>query len=229
MIENIFKEYGFTLSQTQLEKLRTYFEFLVEYNENVNLTALTSEEDVYVKHFLDSLLIFKDMDVNDKRILDLGAGAGFPSVPNAIIYPDTQFVIIETLGKRCVFLELLIKKLELNNIKVLNKRGEDISESEIESFDICCARAVAKANVLLELLAKYTKINGFILLPKANLESSEKTHALGAAKKLKLDYLKTISYEFESNQRNNMLFLKQSKTPYKYPRNFGQIKKSPLI
>lgn len=227
--KELFENHGFSLTKNQEEKFAKYFEFLVEYNKNVNLTALTTEEDVYVKHFLDSIYIFKDINLDEKKILDLGAGAGFPSVPNAILYPDTQFVIVETLKKRCIFLEKLIELLELTNVEVRNKRGEDILESEIEDFDITCARAVAKANVLLELLAKYTKINGMVLLPKANLEDTEKTHALGAARKLNLKYLKTISYTFEENNRNNLLFIKQVKTPNRYPRNFGQIKNSPLV
>lgn len=227
-LKRLLKNYQFELTQTQNEQLLTYFTFLVEYNENVNLTALTSEEDVFVKHFLDSLLIFKNVELKNKKVLDLGAGAGFPSIPNAILNPNANFTIIEPLNKRCVFLNLLIKKLNINNVIVICKRGEDIDDTEIEQFDICSARAVAKANILLELLAKYTKIAGQIILPKANLEFNEKHDALNAADKLFLTLDLIESYNFEGNERNNMIFTKIKKTPKIYPRNFGQIKKSPL-
>lgn len=224
----LLKKYEIDINKEQEQKLITYFEFLVEYNENVNLTALTSQEDVFVKHFLDSLLIFKNVDLTNKNILDLGAGAGFPSIPNAILNLQTQFTIIEPLNKRCVFLNLLVEKLQLTNVTINCKRGEDINIDEIETFDICSARAVAKANILLELLAKYTKMSAQIILPKANLDDSEKKDALNAAKKLNLEFDKIESYSFEGNDRNNLFFTKKAKTPKIYPRNFGQIKKSPL-
>lgn len=227
-MKELFKKYNIEINDNQSDLLETYFNYLVEYNKNVNLTAITKKEDVYVKHFLDSLLIFQNQDLENKKILDLGAGAGFPSVPNAILNPNTQFYIIETLNKRCVFLNLLIEKLGLNNVTVMNKRGEDINENEIEFYDITCARAVAKANVLLEILAKYTKIDGLVILPKANLEKEELDNAKQAAWKLNLKYQKIDTYEFENNTRNNIIIKKEKKTPKKYPRNFGMIKNNPL-
>lgn len=228
ILKKLFEKYNIVITKKQENTFENFFIFLVEYNKNVNLTALTSHDDVLVKHFLDSILIFKDQNIDNLNILDLGAGAGFPSIPNAILNPNTKFTIIETLNKRCVFLNLLVEKLNLNNVEIICKRGEDIFDYEVEKFDITCARAVAKSNILLELLAKYTKIDGLIILPKATLEEVEKNDAKNAAIKLKLKYLSTLSYEFENNNRNNLVFKKINKTPKIYPRNFGQIKKSPL-
>ncbi len=228
--EFILKEFNkcdIMLSTEQAEKFVKLYEFLVEYNKNVNLTAITDFEGVVVKHFIDSVLPFSMIDIEENSsFIDVGTGAGFPSIPLMIVRPDLKCTMLEALNKRCVFLE---KACELVGIKatVVHGRAEDYAKEKREYFDFATARAVAAMPVLSEYCMPYVKVGGrFIALKSVNEETDQSENAVktlgGKVAEVK-DY--TIT-----NGDNRRLFIinKISHTPTKYPRNPSIIKKKPL-
>ena len=149
------------LSDRQLEQFEIYFKFLVEYNEYVNLTAITEEEEVYIKHFYDSILVGQVLDLNTvNSICDVGSGAGFPSIPLKIVYPHLNVTIVDGLDKRITFLKQLVSKLGLANVNLVHGRAEEYAKDHRESFDMVTARAVARANILNELCIPLVKVGG---------------------------------------------------------------------
>lgn len=222
-----FKKCNIKLSQDKADKLLKLYEFLVEYNQNVNLTAITDFEEVVVKHFIDSVLPFSMIDIKENSsFIDVGTGAGFPSIPLMIVRPDLKGTLLEALNKRCVFLE---KACELTGVdpKVIHGRAEDYAKEKREAFDFATARAVAAMPVLCEYCIPYIKTGGrFIALKSVNEDETQCEKAVnvlgGKIAEIK-DY--TIT-----NGDNRRLFIidKVSQTPTKYPRNPSMIKKKPL-
>lgn len=226
-ILNEFNKCNITLSGEQADKFVKLYEFLVEYNKNVNLTAITDFKEVVIKHFVDSVLPFTMVDIKaNSSFIDVGTGAGFPSIPLMIVRSDLKGTLLEALNKRCVFLE---KACELVSIKatVVHGRAEDYAKEKRESFDFATARAVAAMPVLSEYCMPYVKTGGkFIALKSVNEEIEQSESAIktlgGKISEVK-DY--TIT-----NGDNRRLFVieKISHTPTKYPRNPSMIKKKPL-
>lgn len=222
-----FQKCNIKLSQDKADKLLKLYEFLVEYNQNVNLTAITDFEEVVVKHFIDSVLPFSMIDIKENSsFIDVGTGAGFPSIPLMIVRPDLKGTLLEALNKRCVFLE---KACELTGVdpKVIHGRAEDYAKEKREAFDFATARAVAAMPVLCEYCIPYIKTGGrFIALKSVNEDETQCEKAVnvlgGKITEIK-DY--TIT-----NGDNRRLFIidKVSQTPTKYPRNPSMIKKKPL-
>lgn len=222
-----FQKCNIELSQDKADKLLKLYEFLVEYNQNVNLTAITDFEEVVVKHFIDSVLPFSMIDIKENSsFIDVGTGAGFPSIPLMIVRPDLKGTLLEALNKRCVFLE---KACELTGVapKVIHGRAEDYAKEKREAFDFATARAVAAMPVLCEYCIPYIKTGGrFIALKSVNEDETQCEKAVnvlgGKIAEIK-DY--TIT-----NGDNRRLFIidKVSQTPTKYPRNPSMIKKKPL-
>ena len=141
------KKLGILLTPKQEQDLDTYYKLLISYNNNVNLTAITKEEDVYLKHFYDSLTLFKGIDLKENlKICDLGTGAGFPGLVLKIVFPNLSITLVDSLEKRIKFLDLVIKELELKNIKTVHSRIEEFKE--IEAFDVVVSRAVSKINII---------------------------------------------------------------------------------
>ena len=170
----LLKEIDITLSDRQLEQFAIYFKFLVEYNEVVNLTAITEEEEVYIKHFYDSILLSKVIDLSEvKTLCDVGAGAGFPSIPLKILYPELNVTIVDGLDKRIKFLTLLSEKLGLSNLNLVHGRAEEYAKDHRESFDVVTARAVARFNVLNELCIPLVKIGGYFVSMKGKNADEE--------------------------------------------------------
>ena len=198
--QNILKEKGIEVSEHQLQQFQKYYEILVEWNEKMNLTAITDKEDVYLKHFYDSITIAFDFDFNDQTLIDVGAGAGFPSVPLKILYPNLKITIVDSLNKRITFLNHLFKELELDNCQAVAARAEEYAKDHRESVDIVMARAeeVKEAKKGIQLLG-------------GQIES---TH----------DFTLANHDDF----RSNIIIKKVKETPKKYPRMFSKIKKSPL-
>ena len=222
-----FQKCNIELSEDKADKLLKLYEFLVEYNQNVNLTAITDFEEVVVKHFIDSVLPFSMIDIKENSsFIDVGTGAGFPSIPLMIVRPDLKGTLLEALNKRCVFLE---KACELADVdaKVVHGRAEDYAKEKREAFDFATARAVAAMPVLSEYCIPYVKTGGrFIALKSVNEDESQCEKAVkvlgGKIAEIK-DY--TIT-----NGDNRRLFVveKIGHTPTKYPRNPSIIKKKPL-
>lgn len=226
--KGLFTEYGLELSEEQYEKLDIYAEFLVEYNEKVNLTAITEPDEILKKHFIDSVLMLKFVDIpRDSSMIDVGTGAGFPSVPIAVFRPDIKLTLLDSLNKRTIFLEKLCEKLGVK-AKIIHGRAEEVSKNEKyrEQFDVSCARAVANMAVLSEFCLPFVKVGGnFIAMkgPNENIEASEK-----AVKILGGKLSAQIDYELFDEQRKIVVTEKISQTATKYPRNSGKIKKNPL-
>ncbi len=222
-----FKSSGIDISKEQAEKYYKLYEFLVEYNENVNLTAITEFSDVIIKHFVDSVLPFTMLDVkHGASFIDVGTGAGFPSIPLMIYRNDLKGTLLEALNKRCVYLE---KACELVGIKatIVHGRAEDYAKEKRGQFDIATARAVAAMPVLSEYCMPYVKKGGiFVALKSVNEEITESENAI---KILGGRLVKQTDYSI-ANGDNRRLFVieKISDTPTKYPRNPSMIKKKPL-
>lgn len=225
------KKINIELTNEAFLNFEEYYKFLVEYNEHVNLTAITDYDGVYYKHFYDSLTLSLALDVTKPiNLVDVGAGAGFPSIPNAIVFNNLNVTIIDALNKRINFLNELIAKLKLNNAKALHARAEEYAAFHREEADVVTARAVARLNILAELCIPLVKVGGLFVAMKSVESEQEFLEAKGAIKALGAVYLKTISVELpnQMGHREILVFKKVNKTPSKYPRQFSQIKNKPL-
>lgn len=205
--------------KNQLEKynesFEKYFSLLSEWNEKINLTAITEREEVWTKHFYDSLVGEKYIP-NNARVLDIGSGAGFPGIPIKIVRPDTEVTLLDSVGKKVNFLSLVINEIGLDKIKAVHSRIEDLKEKE--SYDIVTARAVARLNVLLEYALPFVKVGGAFLAYKSVLSAEEIEEA-----KLALDILggeveAADDEKIGDNLRTVIVIRKVKKTPEKYPR-----------
>ena len=223
-----FESVGLTLSREQYEKLSIYAEFIVEYNEKVNLTAITEPMEILRKHFIDSILLTKYVDIPlNSTLIDVGTGAGFPSVPIKIYCPDIKITLLDSLNKRIDYLKQLCEKIEID-AEFIHGRAEDFSKKEEyrEKFDFSCARAVANMALLSELCIPFVKKNGcFVAMKGPNEDIS-----LGANAVTVLGGMieKEIEYKLFDEDRKIVLVRKISQTPSKYPRNSSQIKKKTL-
>lgn len=223
------EEKGIVLTKRQIEQFKQYFKILVEWNEKMNLTAISDEEGVYLKHFYDSLTIAFDFDFNDQSIVDVGAGAGFPSVPLKIVYPDLKITIVDSLTKRITFLNHLFKELGLENCKAISARAEDYAKDNRQKADIVMARAVARLNILDELCLPLVIKDGYFLALKGLKAKEELDEAIKGIELLGGKVEKVIDFTLTNDDhRSNIVIKKVKDTPAKYPRMFGKIKKQPL-
>ncbi|MBO5852118.1 MAG: 16S rRNA (guanine(527)-N(7))-methyltransferase RsmG [Clostridia bacterium] len=224
---NIIKK-DFLLSEEQLNNFIEYYNLLLEWNNKFNITSITNEEDVEIKHFYDSLKGFTLFKENS-TVVEIGSGGGFPSIPLMILRRDLKFTLIESVGKKCLFLKEIIKKLNLN-ATVLNIRAEDGAKNSNlrESFDHVTARAVARLNTLAEYCIPFIKIGGTFIAYKGSDEIEEK-EAQTAVKKLGAEFKEKLSYPlFNNGKRNIYVYKKVEKTDLKYPRGNGKERKNPL-
>ena len=222
-----FADAGLTISEQQANQFVKLCDFMVEYNENVNLTSITEFSEVVVKHFVDSVLPFTMVDITEgSSFIDVGTGAGFPALPLLIFRPDLSGTLCDSLNKRCVYLE---KACSLVGIKadIIHARSEELGRKKRECFDFATARAVAAMPVLSEYCIPFVKVGGrFIALKSVNEDISEAKSAiskLGGEIELIRDY--TIP---NGDARRLAVIKKISQTPTKYPRNSGNIQKKPL-
>lgn len=219
---------GIKLSEKQLNQLNLYYEKLVEWNKKINLTSITDKKDVYLKHFYDSLTIYKIIDLNKiESLCDVGTGAGFPGIVLKIVFPNLKITLIDSLNKRIVFLNEIIKLLDLDNIEALHFRMEDYSKINIEKFDCVVSRAVANLSMIYEISVQSIKVNGYFVAMKANCDD-EINYSKPLLEKLesKIVEIKKFNLPCEDSIRTLIKIQKIKKTDNKYPRNIDKIKKS---
>ncbi len=214
-----------------LKSLYIYYEMLFETSKVMNLTTIIELEEAYIKHFYDSLLLSKVIDLNkDLKLADIGTGAGFPGLVLKIVYPNLKVTLIEPITKRCKFLKSVIDKLNLKDIYVINERAENAIEEMREKFDIVTARAVSSLNVLVEICVPFVKIEGLFIALKGASYQEEIDTACNAVGKLKIKLVEKQLFELPSNmgERAILLYKKKEQTSIIYPRLYAKIKKNPL-
>ena len=220
------KKININITKDQLNKLETYYNELIEYNKNVNLTRIVEKEDVYLKHFYDSLTLVKAIDLNqDISLCDVGTGAGFPGMVLAIIFPTLIITLVDALQKRINFLDLLIKKLGLTNVKTVHARIEDFAKDNREKYDVVTCRAVSNLRVLLEISIPLVKVDGYFL-PMTGMINTELDESLDMLKKLDCIIISTIDFKLpiENSERTLIKIKKNKETNKKYPRRYDVIK-----
>lgn len=227
--------YGFKLSSKQKEQFATYYNKLIEFNKKVNLTRITDKNEVYLKHFFDSitpLLEFSDLFKGEKSLCDVGAGAGFPSLPIKILCPDLSITIVDSLGKRLKFLDELVSDLSLDKVTLVHSRAEDAGQNKNlrEKFDLVTGRAVARMSVLSEYCLPLAKVDGYLVAlkgPKAQDELAEAKNAIevlgGSVKEVK-----ELTLPDTDDERTLIVVKKVKATPKKYPRQADTPNRKPL-
>ena len=227
--------YGFKLSSKQKEQFATYYNKLIEFNKKVNLTRITDKNEVYLKHFFDSitpLLEFADLFKGEKSLCDVGAGAGFPSLPIKILCPVLSITIVDSLGKRLKFLDELVSDLSLDKVTLVHSRAEDAGQNKNlrEKFDLVTGRAVARMSVLSEYCLPLAKVDGYLVAlkgPKAQDELAEAKNAIevlgGSVKEVK-----ELTLPDTDDERTLIVVKKVKATPKKYPRQAGTPNRKPL-
>ena len=222
------------IDSKKMEQYHKYFTLLREWNKKINLTAIIEEEEVYLKHFYDSLTLAKYTTIEGEslRLCDVGSGAGFPSIPLKILFPEIEITIVDSLKKRINFLEILVEELGLKNVHLYHSRAEDFGQNKKfrSSFDLVTARAVARLSVLSEFCLPITKEQGVFVAMKGSQGAEELADAKKAIKTLggKLDRVENFELPYEAGEHTIVLIDKVKKTPNKYPRQAGTPNKKPL-
>lgn len=224
-------EIGIDFSVEQLWKTYKYMGLLIEWNQKINLTAITEPKEIILKHFIDSLTINKDIK-NAKKIVDIGTGAGFPGIPLGIMNQDTEMYLVDSLNKRLMFLEEVVKELKLKNVKLIHSRAEDFGKNKEyrEKFDIAVSRAVANLSTLSEYLVPLVKIGGKVISMKASGVEEELNNAQKAIDVLggKIENVEEFILPESDIGRTIITIRKEKNTPNKYPRKAGLPSKEPI-
>lgn len=228
--KNRLLEEGLPIDDEKLSKFHRYYELLVEWNQKMNLTAITEEADVYLKHFYDSVTIATDIALSKQTICDVGAGAGFPSIPLKILYPDLKVTIVDSLNKRITFLHHLCEELGLENVEAVAARAEDYAKDHRQSFDLVTARAVARLNILDELCLPLVAKGGCFLALKGRQGDEEINEAKRGIGMLggRIEKNRRFTLANDDDVRHNIIIRKVKDTPAAYPRSYARIKKRPL-
>ena len=225
------KKLTIKLSVEQLEKFYSYMSLLLEWNEKMNLTAITEPNEIILKHFVDSLTILNEIN-NNSKVVDVGTGAGFPGIPLSIANESLKITLVDSLNKRLIFLQEVIDKLELKNIEIVHSRAEDFGQNKKyrESFDIATSRAVANLSTLSEYLIPLVKINGKCICMKASDVEEEINQAKNAINVLGGTIEKIEEFKLPESDigRTIIIINKQKNTPAKYPRKAGTPSKEPI-
>lgn len=221
---------GIEISQKQAEQFYKYMELLLEWNEKMNLTAITDPEEVILKHFIDSLTIIPYLKEAD-TVLDIGTGAGFPGIPLKILEENKKFTLLDSLNKRIIFLQTVITELELKNIQAIHARAEEFVSKEREAYDIVTSRAVARLNVLLEYMLPFVKVGGRCICMKSFEIEEELKEAKKAIEILggEIGKIDEITLPNTDIKRKIVVIKKVKNTPSKYPRKAGTPAKEPII
>lgn len=231
-LQESFQTQKIDVSEKQCKKFFEYMKLLIEWNEKINLTAIVEPGQVITKHFLDSLTILNYIGTKQQKIIDVGTGAGFPGIPIKIMDDLSEITLIDSLNKRINFLQEVINKNYLKNIRAIHGRAEDFGQDKLyrEKYDVCVARAVAPMNILVEYLLPFARVNGICICMKgANIEE-ELEEAKKAINLLggKIEKVESFGLSGSEDRRNIIIIRKISKTPKQYPRKAGTAKKYPI-
>ena len=230
-MKDLLEKIDIQIEEKQIEKFYKYMELLIEWNEKINLTAITNQNDIILKHFVDSLTISKYIDQN-KKIVDVGTGAGFPGIPLSIMNSEKNFTLVDSLNKRINFLNDIKEKLNLNNIYNIHSRVEEFGQNKLyrEKFDIAVSRAVANLSVLVEYMLPTIKLGGIAICMKGSQIEEEYKEAEFAIKELGGKLKEKIDFVLpETDMKRNIIIIEKIKeTPKKYPRKAGLPSKEPL-
>ena len=223
---------GLELTAQQWEQFERYRQELLDWNKRVNLTAITDPEEVLIKHFLDSLSLLMAYDKHQTRLLDIGAGAGFPGLPLKIVRPQWQVVLLEATGKKVTFLQRIIDTLQLGDVVAVHGRAEELGHKPEyrASFDVVTARAVASLPILLEYAAPFCRVGGQIILPKKGNLTEELTRGKCAAQRVGaiLKNNVTVNLPGLDDGRRLLVWEQVGKCPAQYPRSGAAIARRPL-
>jgi 16S rRNA (guanine527-N7)-methyltransferase len=224
---------GISLSQYQFKQFSDYYEHLVTWNEKMNLTGITEREQVYIKHFYDSVSLSFYVPLHSVRsIADIGSGAGFPSIPLKIVYPHLQVTIVDSLKKRIQFLDFIVNILQLSNVSCVHGRAEDLARVDKyrDHFDLVTARAVARLNVLNELCLPFVIKSGRFIAMKGSDPTEELAEAKYSLQQLRASLTEVHHFELpiEESKRHIIVIQKNEGTPKSYPRKAGTPSKDPL-
>ncbi len=230
IIENS-KKINIDINETEANKFYEYTQLLLEWNNKINLTAITEENDIILKHYIDSLTT-SELIKDSKTILDIGTGAGFPGIPLKIVNEEKEFVLVDSLNKRIKFLEEVKEKLELKNLELIHSRVEDLAKNKKyrENMDVVISRAVANTRVLVEYMLPFVRLNGLCICMKGPNVKNEIEDAKKAIEILggKIIEVKKIELVNENIERNILIIKKVKNTPNKFPRKAGVPTKYPL-
>lgn len=231
ILKDYLKEIKIELTKEQIEQFYKYMELLLEWNEKINLTAITEPKEVILKHFVDSLTIVKYIE-NGTSLVDMGTGAGFPGIPLKILRPDIKITLVDSLNKRINFLNEVISNLKLKNIETIHSRAEEFGKNKKyrESFDIATSRAVANFSTLSEYLIPLVTKNGKVIYMKGSDVKEELEEAKNAIKILggKIEEQEDFYLPKSDIKRNIIIVKKVEKTPSRYPRKPGTPSKEPI-
>lgn len=226
------KKINIEISQEKANKFFDYMNLLIEWNEKINLTAIVEPKEIILKHFIDSLIIFKDIK-EGMNFIDIGTGAGFPGMPIAILQDKCNVTLLDSLNKRINFLKELKDKIEIDNVEIIHSRAEDFGKNEKyrEKYDIAVSRAVAPLNILLEYMLPTIKVGGICICMKSSKVEDEINIAENACSILggKILNVEQVILPNTDIERKNIIIKKIKQTPLKYPRKAGIPSKQPII
>lgn len=233
MLNEACQRMGLSFDESKYNKFIKYKDLVKEWNEKINLTAITDDEEIIKKHFIDSIKVYKCDYVKDaKSIIDVGTGGGFPGIPMRIVKEDSSIVLLDSLNKRINFLNEVIEQLNLPDIRTIHGRAEDFAQTPEyrQKFDLAVSRAVANLTVLLEFCLPYVKVGGCFVALKGPAIEEELKDAEVALKVLGGKVEEIIEVDIEgSDLKHNLLVVKKIKdTPKKYPRKAGMVTKNPI-
>ena len=227
--KNLKDELGIELTENQKESLLKFANLLIDYNKHTNLTSITELDEIYLKHFYDSLTLSKTIGLhNILDVLDVGSGGGFPGIVLGIVFPNLNITLLDSNHKKTDFQKYAIQELGLHNIFLVNERAEDFYKNG-NQYDLVVARAVANLSILSELCIPFVKKNGYFIAMKGNV-AEELENAKNAIEFLggKIDQIDSFSLPISLDNRTLIKILKEKDTPSGYPRTYEKIKKKPI-